>query len=323
MAFDLTNAQTKLSDAVRATVVFPQLVARQVRFTFNPAWLLEPEHLVPAMAYPDFPDPMYEKLRDISSELFLPNLELVPPNTISLLVTNPEFIEAYMTGLNHEFGRELLWREYPTDQRGSYFRQFWDVKGIITDDSDLTPEKRAELADTYKDIVPMDTWTSTLEARSASQSEATAGPAARVARARRAAEEISEHDRLRAARSHFYDKNGTPDPTKDPVIVEVTTQAQMEAEILFPIFRAEVEPDIRFFGFDMTPEAAKGADNPQKATDDWGYYFIIQQVPGEPRFGMDVDFEPDSPTTVTWDDLSWTKFASDLRFIDTSTPPAR
>ena len=75
-----------------------------------------------------------------------------------------------MTGLNHEFGRELLWREYPTDQRGSYFRQFWDVKGIITDDSDLTPEKRAELADTYKDIVPMDTWTSELEARCASQS---------------------------------------------------------------------------------------------------------------------------------------------------------
>ena len=99
-----------------------------------------------------------------------------------------------------------------------------------------------------------------------------------------------------AQRAHiFHDKNGTPDPTKDPVIVEVTTQAQMDAEILFPIFRAEVEPDIRFFGFDMTPEAAKGADNPQKATDDWGYYFIIQQVPGEPRFGMDVEFEPDSP----------------------------
>ena len=32
-----------------------------------------------------------------------------------------------MVGLNHEFARELLWREYPTDQRGSYFRQFWDV----------------------------------------------------------------------------------------------------------------------------------------------------------------------------------------------------
>ena len=36
-----------------------------------------------------------------------------------------------MVGLNHEFARKLLWREYPTDQRGSYFRQFWDVRSYI------------------------------------------------------------------------------------------------------------------------------------------------------------------------------------------------
>ncbi len=36
-----------------------------------------------------------------------------------------------MVGLNYEFGRKLLWREYPTDQRGSYFRQFWDVRSYI------------------------------------------------------------------------------------------------------------------------------------------------------------------------------------------------
>ena len=35
-----------------------------------------------------------------------------------------------MVGLNHEFARKLLWREYPTDQRGSYFRQFWDVREL-------------------------------------------------------------------------------------------------------------------------------------------------------------------------------------------------
>jgi len=153
--FDLANADRKLSHAINPAVAFPRLLAAQVVFSFNLQWLLEPEHLIPAMAYPDFSDPMYEKLRDISSELFLPNLQLIPPNTISLLVTNPEFIESYMTGLNHEFGRELLWREYPTDQRGSYFRQFWDVKGIIAEDSGLKPE---ELADIYKDIEPLDEW---------------------------------------------------------------------------------------------------------------------------------------------------------------------
>ena len=45
--------------------------------------------------------------------------------------TNQRFIEAYMVGLNYEFARKLLWREYPTDQRGSYFRQFWSVDNYI------------------------------------------------------------------------------------------------------------------------------------------------------------------------------------------------
>jgi len=39
--------------------------------------------------------------------------------------TNPKFIEALMTGANQEMARELRWRKYPTDQKGSYFRMFW------------------------------------------------------------------------------------------------------------------------------------------------------------------------------------------------------
>ena len=156
--FDLANANAKLMAAVNPLAAFPRRVASVVQFAFDPGWLLEPEHLVPAMAYPDFDDPMYEKLRDISSELLLPNLELIPPNSITLLETNPEFIEAYLTGLNYEFGKELLWREYPTDQRGSYFRQFWDTRGVIAEPTGETPEVKSERS---KDITPLDTWTST------------------------------------------------------------------------------------------------------------------------------------------------------------------
>jgi hypothetical protein len=46
----------------------------------------------------------------------------------SALARDRPFLEAYMVGLNHELARELLWREFPTDQRGGYFRQFWDVR---------------------------------------------------------------------------------------------------------------------------------------------------------------------------------------------------
>ncbi|NBQ70516.1 MAG: hypothetical protein EBU46_17460, partial [Nitrosomonadaceae bacterium] len=105
------------------------------------------------MAYPEFDIPMYKPLVDKSTELFVPNLNFIGQNTITLLKTNQPFIESYMVGLNHEFARELLWREYPTDQRGSYFRQFWDVSGFLSPTED-SKQRREEL----KDIPPIHRW---------------------------------------------------------------------------------------------------------------------------------------------------------------------
>ncbi len=48
--------------------------------------------------------------------------------------------------------RELLWREYPTDQRGSYFRQFWNTQDNIFEQD----------AEKKKDIEVMDKWTDAL-----------------------------------------------------------------------------------------------------------------------------------------------------------------
>jgi len=315
LRFDLDNADAKLRTALRPTIAFPKRLAADVRYAFDPGWLLQAEHLVPAMAYPDFPDPMYEKLRDISSELFLPNLKLIPPNTISLLVTNPEFIESYMTGLNHEFGRELLWREYPTDTRGSYFRQFWDVKGIIADDPALSAE---ELAEVYKDIEPLDTWPTSSDLGEHRNKKRPQGKQL-VLVIRGELLKKYPNTIVYAQKAHM-----AATPSEPPVIIEVKTEAQMKDEIEFPLFRAEIQPDIRFFGFDMTVEQAKGDANPQQASDDWGWYFVIQQIPGEPRFGMDITFSPDDDpsTPITWDDLSWASFGDGTRFISTTTQPA-
>lgn len=314
-AFDLQNAFEKLSIATDPRIVFPLQLATLVNFSFNPAWLLDPEKMVPAMAYPDFEDPMYEKLRDISSELLIPNLNLIPQNTISLMVTNPAFIESYMVGLNHEFGKELLWREYPTDTRGSYFRQFWDVKGIITNETGLSEE---QLTEKYKDITPLDTWHSASLLGEHNN---------RNIHDKKQLVLVVRGDLLKkfpntiiyAQKAHIYkDLGGHPDASKEPVIIEVKTDAEMMSEIKFPIFKAEVEPDIKFLGFDLTIDQAQGAGNPQKESDDWGWYFVIQQVPGEPRFGMDIEYDPDDKAHLTWNDLSWDKCTMTKGFIDTS-----
>ena len=78
------------------------------------------------MAFPELPVPVYTLLARYDRDRFLPGVELIPPNAITLLETNPRFIEAFMIGMNHEMNRELLWREYPTDRRGSPLRHFWD-----------------------------------------------------------------------------------------------------------------------------------------------------------------------------------------------------
>ena len=78
---------------------------------------------------PSFPRPMYEPLRELFQDHLLPGLEAIPPNSLTLLVADARFVEAYMVGLNHELSRELLWREFPADLQGTFFQRFWDTRG--------------------------------------------------------------------------------------------------------------------------------------------------------------------------------------------------
>jgi hypothetical protein len=77
------------------------------------------------LAYPELPIPTYELLARYDPDRFVPGIGILPPNAITLLETNPRFVEAFLLGLNHELNRELLWREYPTDRRGTPLRHFW------------------------------------------------------------------------------------------------------------------------------------------------------------------------------------------------------
>jgi hypothetical protein len=90
------------------------------------------------MAAPSFSEAMYDPLQKRSHELLLPAVDKIPQNTIGLLKVNRRFLEAYMCGLNHEFASELVWRGFPTDQRGSYFRQFWDMSKYVPGESELS-----------------------------------------------------------------------------------------------------------------------------------------------------------------------------------------
>jgi hypothetical protein len=85
------------------------------------------ESLRPIMAAPRFDRPMYEALHDHDRDWLVPGLGLMPENDfVTVLETNPAFVESFLVGLSDEMGRELLWRGYPTDRRGTCFWRFWD-----------------------------------------------------------------------------------------------------------------------------------------------------------------------------------------------------
>lgn len=85
------------------------------------------------MAYPHLTMPLSRKLERIAPEVFLPGVGVLPDDFIMAVSTNPRFVEALMLGANHEMGRELLWQGFPTDQRGTPLRHFWQRLDGATD----------------------------------------------------------------------------------------------------------------------------------------------------------------------------------------------
>lgn len=272
-----------------------------------PPWIkdVQTETFVEAMAYPEIDQPMYEPLKEISSELFLPNINLIEQNSVTLLETNQRFIEAYMVGLNHEFARELLWREYPTDQRGSYFRQFWDVSGYLDTDG-LDKEK---LKEKLRDIPPLHKWSKKSILGDHDNREEGGAKEEEVVLVIRG-ELLKKYPNTvvyahRARWQHTPEPNGPIDNKKERVREPLTAAEELKPprdKVKTPLYEAKVDPDIYFFGFDLTAEKARGGTG-ENPNDDPGWFFVLKERPGEPRFGLDTN-KSDTDLNV-WNDLSW------------------
>ncbi len=102
--------------------------------------------------------------------------------------------------------------------------------------------------------------------------------------------------------------DGTIDFTKPRMLDQPSTPAEEQnpplSKIRSPLYEAKADPDIYFFGFDLTIDQAKGGtgNNPN---DDPGWFFVIKERPGEPRFGLELDRPTTDPKVfdqLTWDD---------------------
>jgi hypothetical protein len=198
-----------------------RVAGRPLRQGITVGGLRQRAPLDPVMAAPDLPEPLYQPLADADPDRFLPGIGEIPDDTITLLETNPRFVEAFMVGANHEMNRELLWRRYPTDRRGTPFRRFWDR------------------VDRAPDIPAIHTFDPSVRLGTSSGADLR-GSLVLLVRGqllRRYPESVVYAAPARA--------DGTFDPT--PTVVED------------PVFWGRIAPDVTFVGFDLAREDVEPA----------------------------------------------------------------
>jgi hypothetical protein len=305
---------------------FARYIARYHDAVAAPTEPNEPR-IVPVMAYPDIKLPMYRPLKDLQRDNFVPNLHLVPPDTVSLMLTNPPVIESYMVGLNHEFARELLWREYPTDQRPSTFRQFWDVSHYV-DTEKLSAEA---LAEKVRDIRRIHEWPSETVLGTHNNRLPADGKPRVVLLIRGELLKRYPNTIIYAQKARW----GSAPDHQDHLMLYDETGEKADANIAdpnfrFPMFRAEVEPDINFIGFDLLLDEVRGDPALEETAearartdpDRLGWFFVLQEPVGEPRFGLDEHAvkSTDDKSTLKWDNLSWENLGASVAVIDVAKP---
>ncbi|MEM7039103.1 MAG: hypothetical protein AAF570_19150, partial [Bacteroidota bacterium] len=212
---------------------------------------------------PQIDIPAYAPLVKLSGEYLLPNLDRIPDNSVSLAKVNRNFIEAYLTGMNHEMLRELMWREFPTTQQGTIFSYFWDHN-----------DERAGGSAPSADIKNYADWDPNSEIGTHGLQE--------------------EEGPVLVIRGELLRRY--PDTVIYAAELELASGA-ITREV-YPTFSAKIDPDIVLLGF---PEELNGVENPGST-----WYFVFQERPGAPRFGLDV-LDPDAvlePPLIP-QDLNW------------------
>ncbi len=166
--------------------------------------------------FPVMPESTFQHLDALEGSWVLPEAAGLEADTAILLRTNREFTTAFLVGLNHEMNSELLWRGYPTDQRGTPFQRFW------------------ARVDGGEDILPIHLWTAT-------DALGVAG-----APAGGAGDQIVLLLRGRLLRRYpdmvVYATKGTPSAPGTSIPPEGA-----------PMFFARLAPDINLVGFPLTP----------------------------------------------------------------------
>lgn len=290
LLFDGTETQPGLIDA-------SSWAKRRTARDVHPGLLDRDLVLDRIVGSPEFEQPTYRWLADLDEQYLLPGVDEIPADTIGAMESNSEFIESFMCGLNHEMARELQWRRFPNDRRGTYFRQFW--KYIGTDQPDiqqLTEWGEDPLGGNRSEGISDDRVVLIIRG-----DLLRAYPNTRIYAVKAVKEDKSgtnsaeaEWDRvplLESLREKAIEqrRNGVDESEQ---LLRKYGREELEQDAWDPkepVFSGQLDPDITFLGFDLETEMAVGGtldeDTPK---DELGWFFVLEERVGETRFGLDV-----------------------------------
>jgi hypothetical protein len=218
------------------------------------------------MAWPHLRNAFYRDLADYDKNAFMPGVDNLPQDLIMLVQVNQYFIDAVMAGANFEMNRELLWRAFPTDLRGTPFQRFWGRKKYLFPMGELL----------LNDMEPMHQWRKQPLGERTDENMVDPNRIALLVRGQLLR-------RYPNTAVYAWKKRTTPPQNEDDItqLMKDANGHPLNADaIQTPVFSGFIPPDITFFGFDIDKE-----DVPQ-------WCFVLEEQMSEPRFGFDVPVTP-------------------------------
>jgi hypothetical protein len=209
--------------------------------------------------------------------------------------------------------RELLWREYPTDQRGTPLRHFWGTKNVGATNFIDSDEKNM-------DIKPIHSWKTVIDDiiypknLGDNTNRTTSGMVVLAIRGELLKKYPNTNIYMQKATWYALDGNGDITSTllaagkpRNLAIASATT-------IKKPLFFSQINPDLYFVGFEISAAVAKGSSTPN--TTDPGWFVCFEERAGEIMFGADEERDM-GQLLLNWDSLSWLDL-NNSTYIDTS-----
>jgi len=177
--------------------------------------------------------PAWRYLRDHDREWLLPGIGELADNTVVAVQSNPTFVESFLVGLNRQTLFEMRWRNIATATHCTPLRIFWDRVNV-------SANQRVD------DIVGIRNWDPTT----------TLGDPLHLP------PQVSGTNLVLVFRSSLFRRYPATivslTPATNTGSVDWTATPEMDtANRVSPTFQGKVGDDLTFFGFSVTPAAAR------------------------------------------------------------------